>query len=560
MNSTPSQNSRVRKITSRKMLTLYGCSGLGVNMLNLIVGSYLCSALLTGGFEEHIESWTYLNKNLVIAGMWGTLVFVMKVIDGIIDIPLASFTDNLKTRFGRRRPAILIGFIPMIIAYLLFLVPLNGGESLLNTVWFGVLLGIFYCFYTLTMLTFYATFSEVCATERDMVYLSNIKSVCDVVYFILGFALIPVFISLGVNIRLVALIFLPLSLLMLIPLFLIKEPSTKDAEAVKRSDALSLGVALAHSAKNKSFIYWMFTAAVLNFGLQLFLGGINELFSSTGLNMTLVMATSFVPVPFTLILYTKAVKRFGLGVAYRYILSMFSVGMIVMFVCTQISDKISMTALSVIAVVGSLFVSLAIGAFFSVTYTVPSHLALVEKEKKGISVASMYFAVQGLFEGVSAGLGTGVVLVLLKDKDVIHLLPLIVAGSCLVAFLMSLGFPKVIALLGKDDKAAKTDDPTPPTAPDSTEDATSADSAEMEPIKTELRRLFAESLNRDVADVPDDAHFLVDLGGSSLDYYQVIALAEERFGVELEFETDASAYSVNDMARVIRERQSHVVL
>ena len=47
----------MKKITSKKKLLLYGCSGMGVNMLTLMVGSYLCSALLVGGFDEHIESF-----------------------------------------------------------------------------------------------------------------------------------------------------------------------------------------------------------------------------------------------------------------------------------------------------------------------------------------------------------------------------------------------------------------------------------------------------------------------------------------------------------------------
>ena len=65
----------MRKITNKKQLTLYGCAGMGVNMLNLIVGSYLCSALLVGGFEDHIESWTYLSKDLVVAAVWSVFVF-----------------------------------------------------------------------------------------------------------------------------------------------------------------------------------------------------------------------------------------------------------------------------------------------------------------------------------------------------------------------------------------------------------------------------------------------------------------------------------------------------
>ena len=151
----------MKKITSRKKLALYGCSGMGVNMMNLIVGSYLCSALITGGFDQSdIGFWTYTDKSLVIATLWMALSFVARVLDGIIDLPFASLIDRLKTRWGRRRPALAIGFIPMVAAYLLFMIPLDPGETVRNTIWFGALLMVFYAFYTLTMLTFYATFSD----------------------------------------------------------------------------------------------------------------------------------------------------------------------------------------------------------------------------------------------------------------------------------------------------------------------------------------------------------------------------------------------------------------
>ena len=457
----------MKKITSRKKLALYGCSGMGVNMMNLIVGSYLCSALITGGFApEDIGRWTYIDKSLVVATLWAAISFVARVLDGVIDLPFASFTDRLKTRWGRRRPSLAIGFIPMLLAYLLFLIPLDQGETVKNTIWFGVLLMVFYAFYTLTMMTFYATFSEVTETEGDVVFLSNVKSVCDVVYFILGYALLPVFVSMGMNIRYVALIFLPLSFLMVIPMFLLKEeptnkPASADTATEPAEKPLTLWRAIAVSVKNKSFIYWMCTAAVMNFGLQLFLGGINELFSTTGLSMTVVMASSFVPVPFTILLYNKIVAKRGLGFGYRYILTIFSIGMMVMYFCNINSHNMTKAALTAVAMVGGVFVSFAIGAFFSVTYTVPTHLAQREREEKGHSVASMYFAVQGLFEGVSAGLATGVMLTALKSEDMIgniSYLPIIVAAACMTAFCMSFAFPKVIAHMGKQSPAAETAD------------------------------------------------------------------------------------------------------
>lgn len=471
----------MQKIKSRRKLFLYGASGLGINMMNLIMGSYLCSALLPGGFNaDDIGRWTYANTDLVITNLnidlaitnpnvsnilfqttfslalWSLISFLAKVFDGLIDLPFASFTDRLKTRWGRRRPSLLIGLIPMTIAYLLFMVPLDLGATVLNTVWFGVLLFIFYAFYTLTMLTYYATFAEVCDTEQDMVFLSNAKSIFDVVYFSLSFALIPVFVSLGLNIRTVALIFLPLSLSMLIPFFLLKEKPTNvpDAEGARSVRSLTLRESLSCSFKNKTFIFWLTVSAVTNIGLQLFLTGINEVFSSAGLNMTVVMASSFAPVPLTILLYNKIVKNRGLGFGYRYSLTIFSVGMAVLYLCYRLSPLVSSLQLHLIALLGGLLISFSIGSFFSVTYTVPSHLAQREFERSGKSVSSMYFAVEGVFSAVSSGIAASWILVPLKgttEATYISWLPIVVIATCVTAFVLSLFFPKTIALMGKKD-------------------------------------------------------------------------------------------------------------
>ena len=163
----------MRILTKKWQIILYGCAGLGLNMLNMIVGTYLCSALLVGGFDAHIESWTYLSKDLVVAGIWAVLILFVKAFDGIIDIPLSSLTDNLRTRWGRRRPAILMGLIPLLIAYVLFLFPLSSEAGILNTVWFGGLLAVFNGAYTLTMVTYYATFAEL-LKDDDVVYGSGV--------------------------------------------------------------------------------------------------------------------------------------------------------------------------------------------------------------------------------------------------------------------------------------------------------------------------------------------------------------------------------------------------
>ena len=150
----------------RNYLPLYALSGFGPGLINLMITAYLIDGLSTAGFLKNIENWTYANKTIVMTALFSVFVLIAKIVDGVADVPLASLTDTLKTRWGKRRPAILIGYIPMIITYILFCFPLEIAEhSLLNTIWFGVLLIFFFTSYTLTLVTYYGTYSEV--TEND---------------------------------------------------------------------------------------------------------------------------------------------------------------------------------------------------------------------------------------------------------------------------------------------------------------------------------------------------------------------------------------------------------
>ena len=157
----------MKKLTKKGQMLVYAIGGMGVNMLNLMMGSYLVSALIASGFgDAAIQNQTFsgivatsegksVGLDLVVAGVWAVLTVIAKIIDGVIDIPMASFTDNLKSKFGRRRPALIIGLVPMVLAYVLFTIvtPELRSQSMFNTIFYFVMLCIFYSFYTLTMVT-----------------------------------------------------------------------------------------------------------------------------------------------------------------------------------------------------------------------------------------------------------------------------------------------------------------------------------------------------------------------------------------------------------------------
>ncbi|MBQ7599722.1 MAG: MFS transporter [Clostridia bacterium] len=448
----------MEKITGKGKIILYAASGLGINMLNLMMTSYLCSALLVGGFSaEAVPNQTYLARDLVVPAVWAVFALVAKIIDGVIDIPMAAFTDGLRTRFGRRRPALLIGLIPLVMAYCAFLIiPHPQGASVLNTVYYGLILCVFYSFYTLTMVNYYATFTEIVETQRERSLLSNAKSVFDIMYFILGYVVVRMLLN-GLNIRIVALIVLPLSLTMLIPLFMIKEPDLTKAEMLEKSPRLSLFRSIAYTFKNRTFILWMIAYSFMTFGVQLFLGGINEYFSFVGINMIFVMMAAFAPVPFTLMIYERIIRKHGFGAAYRYVLVSFAMGALFLF---GISFMPQGTLKTVLSVISGLVCSLGIGALFAVAYSVPSQLAADEEKKTGVSNSAMYFAVQGLFAGIATGIGTGIVLTALKGSETsnsgaIKYMTLICAVAVMVSFALTFTLPKAIRTMGKEENKKK---------------------------------------------------------------------------------------------------------
>lgn len=439
----------MKKLTSRRQMFFYACSAMGVNLLNIIVGSYLCSALLIGGFgEDAIKNQTFAGKDLVIAGVWMAFGLVAKIIDGIIDIPMASLTDNLKSKWGRRRPTLLGGLIVLILSYSAFaLITPVDGESLVNTIFYGVTLCIYYTAYTLTMVTYYATFTEIVDSEADRNYISNVKSVCDIVYFIIGYVAVGMLLK-GMNIRLVAMILLPLVLLMLIPMFMIKEPSTLKSDAPQEK-SVNLFKSLAYTFRDRSFVIWMCVYSIMTFGVQLFLSGINEYFSYTGMSMILVMLAAFVPVPFTLVLYNKLIEKHGFRFAFRYVLLVFAAGMTALFGVSFLHEGTLRTVLSII---GGLISSFSVGALFAVAYSVPSQLAAEDEARTGITRSAMYFAVQGLFAGVASGIATGIVLVVLKQYGGMSYLTLISAIAMAVSLAGTWLLPHSIARLGKKEK------------------------------------------------------------------------------------------------------------
>lgn len=449
----------MRVIRTKWKLFLYAFGAIGINLLNIVIGSYLCSAIIADGFDESfLATHTFEGINLVIPAIWAIFGVIAKIVDGIIDIPMAQFTDRLRSRWGRRRPSIILGLIPMIASYCLFLLvtPNKTGETIGNTIFYFIMLIIFYSSYTLTMVTYYATFTEIVDNEADRRFLTNMKSISDIVYFIVGFAAVPMILK-GFNIRMVGLMVLPVVLFVAIPLIMIKEKSTAKGVDGKIEENVNLFKSIAYTFKNKDFIIWMCVYSFMTFGLQLFLNGINEYFSVSGMDMIYVMMAAFAPVPLTFIVYNKLVTKKGFKFAYQYTLLVFSIAMTCFFLVSFLEKSTLKLVLSILC---GLVSSFSVGAMFAVAYSIPSQLASDDEKRTGVSHSAMYFAIQGLFAGIASGIGGAAILTLLKKRFFFEhkgtfFITITAAIACMISFALAFLLPKSIANLGKKNDENK---------------------------------------------------------------------------------------------------------
>ena len=77
------------------------------------------------------------------------------------------------------------------------------------------------------------------------------------------------------------------------------------------------------------------------------------------------------------------------------------------------------------------------------------------------------------------------------------------------------------------------------------------DAARRAEILPKVRQCFAEALEQDMGTFGDDAHFIEDLGGDSLQVLSITLKAEELFGVSIETEEYGDCATVNSLTRLI---------
>ena len=404
---------------------LFGFSGFGPNLLMILMGAYYSDAINPAALEAGEQFQAILpGFCFIMPALFPILFAIGKVFDGIIDIPFAYITDTLSTKWGRRRPAIAVCFLPMLVSFALcWVMPVAEEHNLFNTLWVSLWSIVFFASYTMCLIAFYGSLSSVCTSEPQRLRVSGYKSFFDTITYCLVYALVPVILSgAGIHIHTLVFLCLPFMATILIPLFLIKEgrkygyPENEGLCPEK----ISLGESLKLTFRNRIFRRWLYVNCCTFFGLQMFLSAMNGMIiGGMGLNggqMAVLNTFAFAPVPVMLYLFNRAKAKWGVRRAYQSCLLMFAVAIMTFFFASRfVLGEGNLTAKMVIGIFGGLCASWSIGVFFMMPYLAPVQISGVEEKLTGKNHSAMYFAGNAVVTSVVGAISGNLVYEYLKN-------------------------------------------------------------------------------------------------------------------------------------------------
>lgn len=401
---------------------LFAFSGFGPNFLMVLMGAYFTDAINPAALPEGSYQAIMSGTCFILPALFPILYAIAKAFDGIIDVPLAHVTDTLSTKWGRRRPAILVCLIPMIISFFFCWFPVFGAENqLANTIWITVWALVFFTTYTMCLISFYGSLSTTCVDEPQRLRVSGYKSFFDTISYCIVYALVPLLLEvMKLNIDKFVFLCMPLMLTMAIPLFMIKEgekygyPENDGLlpERVTFKESIKL------TFKNKIFMRWQLVNCCTFFGLQMFLVSMNAMIlggmGMSGTEMAILNTCAFAPVPIMLYLFNKVKKAKGIRFTYQTCLISFAVAIMSFFFGSTFVTGGNKPLQMVIGILGGVCASWSIGAFFMMPYHVTAQISSVEEKLTKKNHSAMYFAANALCTSIVGAISGSLIYELIK--------------------------------------------------------------------------------------------------------------------------------------------------
>jgi len=138
-----------------------------------------------------LYSYYFLHLKIPLNALQVSLVLVIYgVWDAINEPILGHFSDNTRSKYGRRKPFIIIGSIPLIIfAVLIYTPPLTNPWFCL--IYLIIVLVGYEWFVTMVVTSWYSLFAEMSLKEKDRMDTAKLLQIFGIIGLIIGLGVAP---------------------------------------------------------------------------------------------------------------------------------------------------------------------------------------------------------------------------------------------------------------------------------------------------------------------------------------------------------------------------------
>lgn len=184
-------------------------------------------------------------------GLVGVAMIIGRVIDAISDPLVAYYSDNFKSRLGRRKPFLIFGAFPLVLSYILLWFPPVGHESFYNFIYLAIILSLYFIFFTVYVAPYLALLPEIARDPNERATVSTYQSVFNTLGLLLQGIACSIIIQ-KYGIRAMGIVLGSISLVTLIMPFGVKEANTTRTPDKK----FGLRESLLLTLKNRDFMYY----------------------------------------------------------------------------------------------------------------------------------------------------------------------------------------------------------------------------------------------------------------------------------------------------------------
>jgi GPH family glycoside/pentoside/hexuronide:cation symporter len=148
-------------------LVAYSLGGLAMNLTNLVVSQWLYERYVVGG--------------VLSAAVFSVILLAGRLTDGLSDPFVAFWTDNARTRLGRRMPFLLFGTLPFAIVCLLLWMPPAETAAWIRTCYAIVVTQLFFLGYAIVITPYLALLPEITGSTVQRLNLTTGQAIAAMI-------------------------------------------------------------------------------------------------------------------------------------------------------------------------------------------------------------------------------------------------------------------------------------------------------------------------------------------------------------------------------------------